>query len=694
MTTTTLRQRRAVFAATAFSLSAAVGGAALWLSASAQPARAQQAPPAASAAATGGVKRALIVAIADYAPKGPGGADLPGCERDAERMQKLLTEKFGFDAKNIELLADTAATKDAIEAALIRLADACGPNDSAVFYYSGHGAQVPDLDGDEDDGWDEALVGADPVPAGTQSTESRLSRYVTDDRIAEILRRFKTDNVTVIFDSCHSGTAVRDAGPQLPPPAKVKRITPDFSPELLKQAEDAKRRQQSDTRDDTLDIGERYVFIAGCQPYELSGCVPTGGFLTLAIDAAVRSLPEGSSWEEMSGPIRDAVNQINATQTPSFEGKTRRLPFQSREVSGVSAFRRPTVAVAGSAAVTRAGAAAPAERVPEGKAGTHRALLEGIPSLYQEQSGALYDVYPATDTALAGPPKGRVRITGNMEKVTVPRKGGTGVVERFATADIVSGAVAANDRMVAVSIPVPQAVPRVGFALASDSEADKAAARTLYQALKGETRLKVVLDDSEAVDYLVQAAPGGGGTVFGRGGWMVANFGTTAQVKDFILARHRQATRLARLHNPSPAYRMVTAVTGGDRVRRPGDKVEFHAAAEREGYYYVLTASENGEPRVRAASSEPIKAGGGISLELTVPEPYEGRMMVKILHTAKPLEAATIQGMQASQRMDALFQALKKQVSGGASNADANALSTEGWADATILVPVRNPNAG
>jgi len=680
-----------VGAAAALSLTAsAVGGASLWM-ASGPAARAAQQTPAPQAAAAAGVKRALIVAISDYAPKGPGGSDLVGCDKDAERMEKLLTEKFGFRAANITQLLDTQATRAAIEDAITRLGDASGPNDSVVLYYSGHGAQVPDLDGDEDDGWDEALVGADPVGEGAQTTETRLARYVTDDKIAELLRRFKTSNVTVIFDSCHSGTAVRDAGAELPPPAQVKRVTPDFSQELLKQAQDARQTKQADTRDDTLDIGDRYVFIAGCQPYELSGCVPKGGFLTMAIDLAVRSLPDGVSWAQMAQPIREAVNEINATQTPSFEGAVRRKPFALAEVRENARFVRPSLGVAGSAAVTRAGSAALAEKVTSGQAGTHRALLDSIPSLFQEQGGALYDVYPATDKTFSGAPKGRVRVTGTMERIAVKRLSNTSE-EQFATADIVSGGAAAGDRLVAVSVPVPQATPRVAV-LAGKADADKAAARTLFEALKKDPAFAVVESAEAPVDYLVQAS-GGGHTVFGRGGWMIARFATDAPLRGFILGRHQQATRLARLHNPGPAYALQTAVAGGDRVRRPGDTVGFEASAAREGYFYVLTATQNGELRVRAATSKPVPVGNGIRFDLVVPEPYEGRMMVKVLHTVKPLDAAAIQGVPAAQRMDALFKALQKEVTTGGPGTEASALSTNDWADATLLIPVRNPNPG
>lgn len=59
-------------------------------------------------------------------------------------------------------------------------------------YYSGHGTQRTDLDGDEADGKDEAFVFKDGV--------------LLDDEIATIINNMKCSKLVCIADSCHSGT--------------------------------------------------------------------------------------------------------------------------------------------------------------------------------------------------------------------------------------------------------------------------------------------------------------------------------------------------------------------------------------------------------------------------------------------------------------------------------------------------------
>lgn len=73
-------------------------------------------------------------------------------------------------------------------------------NDSLFFHYSGHGGQTKDLDGDEDDGYDEVIYPVDFRTAG----------HIVDDEMHRIMVGPLQPGVrlTCIFDSCHSGSAL------------------------------------------------------------------------------------------------------------------------------------------------------------------------------------------------------------------------------------------------------------------------------------------------------------------------------------------------------------------------------------------------------------------------------------------------------------------------------------------------------
>lgn len=148
--------------------------------------------------------RYLCVGINDY----PGsGMDLSGCVNDALDMQMLLEAAGGTGS----VLLDSTATKAAFLEVLGTELDACGYRDTLVVTYSGHGTWIPDVDGDEPDGRDEALVMHDYFAGG----------LVTDDDLYALFkpksfggRRGYGARVLLISDSCHSGSVTRAYGPQ------------------------------------------------------------------------------------------------------------------------------------------------------------------------------------------------------------------------------------------------------------------------------------------------------------------------------------------------------------------------------------------------------------------------------------------------------------------------------------------------
>ena len=136
-------------------------------------------------------KLSLSVGINNY----PGTSnDLNGCVNDAQDWQGLLKTQFGFD-DNV-LLLDAQATKANILQSLRNLVSSLDSEDVGVFTYSGHGTWVYDTDSDEDDNRDEAICAYDSS--------------ILDDDVRNILLSLNPDaKLTIISDSCHSGTVTR-----------------------------------------------------------------------------------------------------------------------------------------------------------------------------------------------------------------------------------------------------------------------------------------------------------------------------------------------------------------------------------------------------------------------------------------------------------------------------------------------------
>lgn len=138
------------------------------------------------------LKKALIVGINAYP-----GAPLRGCHNDVERMRELLISRFGFPAEEMRILRDAEATASGIKAGLEWLAEGDEENAVRLFHFSGHGKYVPDENGDEPDGRDEAIVPYDYQTAG----------FITDDTLRLLYDQCPpTSNLTLVMDCCHSGT--------------------------------------------------------------------------------------------------------------------------------------------------------------------------------------------------------------------------------------------------------------------------------------------------------------------------------------------------------------------------------------------------------------------------------------------------------------------------------------------------------
>jgi hypothetical protein len=145
--------------------------------------------------------KALLVGLNAY--PNPANA-LRGCINDVLQMSSLLQRGFGFsDVRHVRMLTDERATTAAIKGRLRWLLDGTSEGDVLVFHYSGHGAQVRDRHGDElDDGLDEIICPYD----------LDWDDPFTDDDLYECVSGLKAGvNLTVVLDSCHSGTGLREA---------------------------------------------------------------------------------------------------------------------------------------------------------------------------------------------------------------------------------------------------------------------------------------------------------------------------------------------------------------------------------------------------------------------------------------------------------------------------------------------------
>jgi hypothetical protein len=193
---------------------------------------------------------------------------LVACEFDAKDMEKLARGR-GFETQK---LLTKAATAEAVTSALDDAAGKLDSGDLLVLTYSGHGGQVPDANGDEQDRMDETWVLYD--------------RQLVDDELYSLLGSLKPGvRVAIFSDSCHSGTVARGMVELVGPERVAESVNggngsgqprvkgmPD---EVVRSTYDANKAMYDEIQKslpplDKATIGASVILTSGCQDNQTS----------------------------------------------------------------------------------------------------------------------------------------------------------------------------------------------------------------------------------------------------------------------------------------------------------------------------------------------------------------------------------------------------------------------------------------
>ncbi len=138
--------------------------------------------------------KSIHIGLNHVDPDGYNGWDgeLSGCINDATDMQSIA-DGLGYTST---LLIDSDATSCRVISEIGQAADELQSGDILFVTYSGHGGQVDDVNGDEDDSLDE--------------TWCLYDRQFIDDEIYSLWTQFNPGvRIVALSDSCHSGTVMR-----------------------------------------------------------------------------------------------------------------------------------------------------------------------------------------------------------------------------------------------------------------------------------------------------------------------------------------------------------------------------------------------------------------------------------------------------------------------------------------------------
>lgn len=177
-------------------------------------------------------KRALLVGISNYGQSGANSwNDIHGAN-DVELISKTLKKQ---DFKIITI-TNKNATARRIRKELKSLSNSCRKGDVVYIHFSCHGQPYEDLDGDEEDGWDESLVPYDARKVFSAGKYEGVN-HIKDDELHTYIQKIRKavgskGFVCVIIDACHAGGSSRgDEGDDEDDDDPIIRGTKDgFSP--------------------------------------------------------------------------------------------------------------------------------------------------------------------------------------------------------------------------------------------------------------------------------------------------------------------------------------------------------------------------------------------------------------------------------------------------------------------------------
>jgi hypothetical protein len=240
-------------------------------------------------------KYALIVGINNYIEP---GNDLLGCVND--QLKTKLIEMFDFlyfDHSEIRVLVNEEATYNNIIRELRWLVS--HDNAELIYQNSSHGTYTPDLDGDEADGYDEALVTHD-------------CQLLLDDTLGDIFDTVSTTSfLTFICDSCHSGTISRSFKSN-PGPFNARFLKPPFQPpgkvKIIKK------------------IGTRaaldHVVISACTDRQYAADAYIDGMWQGAFTHALKQhISPDKTWAQIYPYILKTLQNNGFSQTPQLMGR-------------------------------------------------------------------------------------------------------------------------------------------------------------------------------------------------------------------------------------------------------------------------------------------------------------------------------------------------------------------------------------
>ncbi len=254
-------------------------------------------------------KRALLIGISHYdtALTGYQWNDINGVE-DVNLINPIL-KKQGFSSTT---LLDKQATYDNIIRQLTLLTNNTKKGDLVYLHFSTHGQPVEDINGDEADGWDEAIVPIDAFKIYRKGSYEG-KKHLIDDTLNKYVKKLRekigsTGFLYVVIDACHAGTASRANDETI----RGTHVGFTYTNKIFKPAANKKSHYKISASAKHSDV----MFLEACRPDQVNREIMAGGkkYGPLSYNIAQALL---------ASPLTNDANKFLAAITSSIMSKGR-----------------------------------------------------------------------------------------------------------------------------------------------------------------------------------------------------------------------------------------------------------------------------------------------------------------------------------------------------------------------------------
>jgi hypothetical protein len=273
-------------------------------------------------ASPGNRKLALLVGINNY----QNVTNLQGAITDVYLQKELLVHRFGFNPQDVLLVSDESDIKPTREGILQafeeHLINQAKPGDTVVYHFSGHGSQVSETESSLDNNLNSTFVPSDRLieQAGQQSTVSDI----TGKTLFLLMSAIKTDNLTVVLDSCYSGGGKRgnltvrsiEGGEDYLPSSLEQEYQQKWLSKLKLSSQELEQRRKNSIAKGVVIASARENQIAA-EAY-LDGFV-TGAFTYLMTQYLWQENNPGQIDNIIANVSRSINNSFSSNQKPEFE---------------------------------------------------------------------------------------------------------------------------------------------------------------------------------------------------------------------------------------------------------------------------------------------------------------------------------------------------------------------------------------